>query len=94
MLTRAEVERLRERLALLQQAGVTDASQRQAIAVLDDWLAMERLLRKLTARADVVMCVLYSEGPKIVPHLIDTDENAGQFLRETIAEARALLGKE
>lgn len=37
--------------------------------------------------AKEVMSALEEHGPSIVPHLVDTDENAGQRLREAIAKA-------
>lgn len=40
------------------------------------------------AAADV-MRHLEEHGPAIVPHLLDTDENAGQRLRDTIAKLTA-----
>lgn len=37
--------------------------------------------------AKVVMDYLGEHGPKVVPHLMDTDDNPGQRLREAIARA-------
>lgn len=34
-----------------------------------------------------VMALLEEHGGSIVPHLIDDDENAGEFLRQAIAKA-------
>lgn len=42
---------------------------------------------KLTKAAKEVMGLLQKHGKEIVPHLLDTDENAGQRLRDAIAEA-------
>jgi hypothetical protein len=37
--------------------------------------------------AKAVMDMLKKHGPSIVPHLMDSDENAGQRLRDAIAKA-------
>jgi hypothetical protein len=50
------------------------------------------MLRELIRRSSAVMTMLEVHGGAIVPHLMDTDENAGQFLREAIESARKLLG--
>lgn len=42
---------------------------------------------KLLAAAKEVMSALAEYGPSIVPHLMDSDQNAGQRLRVAIAEA-------
>jgi hypothetical protein len=42
---------------------------------------------KLLAHAKAVMCLLTKHGPSIVPHLLDDDDNEGEFLRRTIREA-------
>lgn len=46
------------------------------------------LAGKLAEAADEVMKKLEQHGPSIVPHLLDTDENAGERLREVITEAK------
>lgn len=35
--------------------------------------------------ADRIMKLLQAEGPSIVPHLMDSDENSGQHLRDALA---------
>lgn len=42
---------------------------------------------ELTAAASDVMSLLRDHGPAIVPHLMDSDQNAGQRLRDAIARA-------
>jgi hypothetical protein len=36
---------------------------------------------QLAVLANVVMNMLEQDGPKVVPHLVDSDDNFGQFLR-------------
>jgi hypothetical protein len=43
----------------------------------------------LLAPAKQVMAMLEEHGPSIVPHLLDSDENAGQRLRDAIAAVEA-----
>lgn len=43
----------------------------------------------LLAAAKEVMATLEKHGPSVVPHLLDTDMNAGQRLRDAIAKAEA-----
>ena len=45
--------------------------------------------RALLAAAKEVMAALQEHGSSIVPHLMDSDQNAGQRLRDAIAEAEA-----
>ena len=52
---------------------------------------MRDALSWLTRCASAVMQMLDEDGPKVVPHLVDTDDNAGQRTREAIEKARALL---
>jgi hypothetical protein len=42
---------------------------------------------RLATSAKRVMDMLEEHGPSVVPHLIDTDDNPGQFLREDISQA-------
>lgn len=42
---------------------------------------------ELYKQAKQVMNMLEEYGGSIVPHLIDTDDNAGEFLRQAIANA-------
>lgn len=42
---------------------------------------------QLLAAAKEVMSLLREYGPSIVPHLMDSDQNAGQRLRDAIAAA-------
>lgn len=44
---------------------------------------------ELLSAAIEVMQALEEHGPSIVPHLLDTDMNAGQRLRDAIAKAGA-----
>lgn len=46
---------------------------------------------ELLETASRVMAILEEHGPSIVPHLLDSDDNAGQRLRDAIAKA---TGKE
>lgn len=48
------------------------------------------LFEELIKAASAVMKDLEEYGPSIVPHLMDTDENAGQRLRDLIARAEAV----
>lgn len=45
---------------------------------------VEKRLAPLREAAKEVMDLLAKHGPGIVPHLMDTDENAGQRLRELL----------
>ena len=42
---------------------------------------------RLALKTKVVMEMLEEHGPKVVPHLIDTDDNPGQYLRNAIDAA-------
>lgn len=42
---------------------------------------------ELYTHAKWVMAMLEEHGPSIVPHLLDSDQNAGQRLRDAIAKA-------
>lgn len=48
---------------------------------------MTALASRLALAAKDVMELLQRDGAKIVPHLLDTDENAGQRLRDVLEEA-------
>jgi hypothetical protein len=48
---------------------------------------------KLAREANEVMQKLEQHGPSIVPHLMGTDENAGQRLRDALAEYAKMEGK-
>ena len=48
---------------------------------------LRALNAEMAKAAKEVMDALDKHGPSIVPHLVDTDENAGQRLRELIAKA-------
>jgi len=41
----------------------------------------KRILREIPVHAEVVMRYLSEDGAKVVPHLIDTDDNPGERLR-------------
>lgn len=43
---------------------------------------------ELLEAAECVMDMLKEHGPSIVPHLLDSDDNAGQQLRNAIAKAK------
>lgn len=45
-------------------------------------------LKRVSKWAEVVMEMLEKHGSGIVPHLLDTDDNPGQELREALADAR------
>lgn len=62
-------------------------------AEVDLWCEAQRslpaLLRVAEAAKDV-MFILKAHGPSVVPHLLDTDDNAGERLRQALSElARA-----
>ena len=63
----------------------------QLIATLADRDATIERMRadylRLALKAKVVMEMLEEHGPKVVPHLIDTDDNPGQYLRNAIDAA-------
>lgn len=48
-------------------------------------------LMRLALASQEVMNLLSAEGPRIVPHLIDDDENPGQRLRDLIKKAFDVL---
>lgn len=51
------------------------------------------LLRNMSNCAKEVMSMLQLYGPSIVRHLIDTDENEGQRLRELVEKSEAFLAR-
>ena len=53
--------------------------------------AMTEALEGLITAASWVMDLLKTHGPSIVPHLLDTDDNAGERLRSALTAARALV---
>lgn len=52
------------------------------------------LVRKLRDKGRAVMECLEEHGDTIVPHLIDTDDNDGEYFRAALREADAALGDE
>jgi len=48
--------------------------------------ALEAALRDLRDAAGAVMALLEKHGPSIVPHLMDTDDNAGEWLRSLLRD--------
>lgn len=46
--------------------------------------AAELQLRDIALKAQAVMECLGQHGPSIVPHLIDTDDNPGEYLRQAV----------
>lgn len=76
-----------------QKLEVTCKKDYQMIKLVDDraeqvvqnqGIPLELLLKTLVTRADTVMKMLEANGPSIVPHLIDSDENPGEELRKLI----------
>lgn len=57
----------------------------QIVAHVGDLLGGTQL-RRLALLAKTVMDDLEKHGPRIVPHLIDTDDNAGERLRKVIKQ--------
>ena len=55
---------------------------------LDDAIKMLEVHRELLIYAEKVMNKLEEHGASIVPHLLDTDDNDGQRLREAIEKAQ------
>lgn len=55
------------------------------VVLASDYDALRYDLHDLATKAALVMAMLKEHGPSIVPHLLDTDDNAGQRLRGTIA---------
>lgn len=51
------------------------------------------LIDEMAGASSRVMNLLEKHGAGIVPHLLDTDENAGQFLREALAKYNELKGE-
>lgn len=74
---------IRDQGALQAQAPSVTTEGTQAV-VLD-------LLAEMTREAETVMRYLSEDGPGIVSHLLDTDDNPGQRLREAIERAKGLL---
>jgi hypothetical protein len=46
-------------------------------------------LREVARWAGVVMADLEQHGPSIVPHLMDTDDNDGEYLRRALRDLGA-----
>ena len=56
-------------------------------------LQLESSLARMKKTAKEVMDLLQEYGAEIVPHLIDTDENPGQRLREALQESSEEIKK-
>jgi hypothetical protein len=75
-----------------------DGGVNVAVADLREVLALAKQARpepvneRLVEAAREVMDALEQHGPSIVPHLIDTDDNAGERLRTAITEATNRMG--
>ena len=82
---KSEIERLRE---CPKCNGSPDTATVRKDAEIG---CLKQRIRQLAHRAETVMQMLDTHGPIIVPHLLDTDDNAGQFLRTEIEDARAAL---
>lgn len=52
------------------------------------------MVKRLVKHGNGVMQTLEKWGPSIVPHLMDTDDNEGQELREAIMDAEAFLSQQ
>ena len=52
---------------------------------------LEAALSRLSKSAGTVMRYLEQDGPRVVPHLMDSDDNPGQRCREDIAQALSVL---
>jgi hypothetical protein len=46
-----------------------------------------KLIEQLVREGSAVMRLLEEHGPSIVPHLLDTDDNAGQRFRDALLDA-------
>jgi hypothetical protein len=57
------------------------------IRALDEAQAKVKRLEEALRLGKIVMDMLEEHGPSIVPHLLDTDENAGQRFRDALARA-------
>ena len=69
-------------------ASITDGYPKSGVA-----MANARLIAaapELLEAAKEVISLLEEHGGVIVPHLLDTDENAGQRLRDAIAKAEGI----
>lgn len=64
----------------IQEIKATALKERRVIVPSDTILA----LIEVAEAAKIVMDLLEEHGPSIVPHLLDTDENAGQRLRTAL----------
>jgi hypothetical protein len=58
-----------------------------AVNALPELLARVKRLEEALRLGKIVMDMLEEHGPSIVPHLLDTDENAGQRFRDALARA-------
>jgi len=83
------------------QIGIKRPDEEQDEEQRDEAEGMEELIKtilttegehkdycKLAKAAAEVMDMLKKHGPSVVPHLMDSDENAGERLREEIAKAK------
>ena len=63
---------------------------REALEQIAESDALKKDNAELRKAAKEVMDSLAEHGPSIVPHLMDTDDNAGERLRQAIAKAEAV----
>jgi len=77
---------------LLDWAPPVTAVRKDCIEAAERIAALENALRALAGSAGTVMRYLEEDGPKIVPHLVDSDDNPGQRCREDVATALNVLG--
>lgn len=75
-------ERIKEKDAALRYANTVIDGER------DRAETAEKKLADLARKAEAVMDSLAAFGGSIVPHLLDTDENAGERLRAAVIRAR------
>lgn len=68
-----------------------DGSMRALTKVMAEHSEMYGVAKELAEAAASVMQHLERHGPSIVPHLMDTDENAGQRLRAALTHYRAVM---
>ena len=75
-------------------AASDDFLERAAAALIAEVERLRASLGAVSSRAARVMSMLSIHGGPIVPHLLDTDDNAGSHLCKAIQEARKLLEQE
>lgn len=80
--------------ACLNSVGLEAERHMEWIWGIKHMLSYLTIVQRVEQHATKVMQLLEQEGPLIVPHLLDTDENQGELLRQALHDLAATRGKE